>query len=91
MLTPPPFAPPFGLSTDQLIDHHRRATNYARFRIADAGAREYDRSDHQKIEEYEPARMLLEVRQEIADAINYLVGLDLQLGRWQRRIEEINA
>ena len=49
----------------------------------------YDEEDHQRIEEFDPPRMLLEIRQEIADAINYLVGLDLQLGRWQRRIEEI--
>lgn len=88
---PPPLAPPFGLSTDDLVSYHRRATAYARFRIANAGSREYDRGDHQKIEEYEPSRMLLELRQEIADAVNYLVGLDLQLGRWQRRIEEIDA
>lgn len=86
---PPPITPPFGLSVDELLTHHRRATNYARFRIADAGAREYSQGDHQRIEEYDPARMLLEIRQEIADAINYLVGLDLQLGRWQRRIEDI--
>lgn len=88
---PPPFSPPFGLTTDELVDHHRRATNYARFRIIDTGSRQYDEHDHQKIEEYDPPRMLLELRQEIADAINYLVGLDLQLGRWQRRIEEINT
>lgn len=86
---PPPITPPFGLSVDELLTHHRRATNYARFRIADAGAREYAEENHQRIEEYDPARMLLEIRQEIADAINYLVGLDLQLGRWQRRIEDI--
>ena len=39
MITPPPIAPPFGLTTEQLIEHHRRATNYARFRIADGGSR----------------------------------------------------
>lgn len=89
--TPPPIAPPFGLTVDELVSYHRRACNYARFRISDAGARQYDETDHQLIEDFDPSRMILEIRQEIADAINYLVGLDLQLGRWQRRIEEIPA
>ena len=87
--TPPPLAPPFGLSVDELVRYHRRATNYARFRIQDSGAREYGEDDHQLIENYDPARLLLEIRQEIADAINYLVGLDLQLGRWQERIQDV--
>lgn len=86
---PPPIAPPFGLTVDELVSHHRRACNYARFRIQDAGAREYDKEDHQIIEDYDPSRMILEIRQEVADAINYLVGLDLQLGRWQRRMADI--
>jgi hypothetical protein len=87
--TPPPFAPPFGLSVEELVRYHRRATNYARFRIQDAGAREYGEEDQQLIENYDPARCLLEIRQEIADAINYLVGLDLQIGRWQDRIQDV--
>lgn len=71
------------------MQYHRRACNYARYRLSNQGARNYNEGDHQRIEEYEPQRMLQEIRAEIADAINYLVGLDLQLGRWNRRIEDI--
>lgn len=89
MHIPPPLAPPFGLTVDDLVQYHRRACNYARYRLSNQGARNYNEGDHQRIEEYEPQRMLQEIRAEIADAINYLVGLDLQLGRWNRRIEDI--
>ena len=36
-----------------------------------------------------PQRILLELRDEIADAVNYLAFLDIQLQRWQRRLETI--
>lgn len=88
---PPPKPPPFGLSTEEFVQYHRRACAYSRFRVADAGSLVYDEGDHQKIEEYDPHRMLLELRAEIADAISYLVGMDLVIGRWQDRIEEIDA
>lgn len=87
----PAHHPPFGISVDDLVGAHRRATNFARYRISDQGAREYDEADHQKFETMDPHRMLYELRCEIADAINYLVFLDIQLSRWQTRIEEIDA
>jgi hypothetical protein len=37
----------------------------------------------------EPARILLELRQELADAVNYLTFIDVQLDRWSRRLEDI--
>jgi ferritin len=89
--TPPAMPPPFGLSTEQLINHHKRVTNYARFRLSEVGYRQYDEGDHQKIETMDHFRLLLETRQEIADAINYLVGLDIQLGRWYERLERVDA
>jgi len=79
----------YGLSPEELTEAQRRFCNYARFRIADTGARQYDKSDHQAFEDMNPHRILLELRDELADAVNYLTFLDIQLSRWQRRLEGI--
>ena len=79
----------YGLSPEELTEAQRRFCNYARFRIADTGARQYDERDHQAFEDMTPQRVLLELRDELADAVNYLTFLDIQLSRWQRRLEGI--
>ena len=79
----------YGISSEELAEAQRRFTNYARFRIADTGARQYDERDHQAFEDMTPQRVLLELRDELADAVNYLTFLDIQLSRWQRRLEGI--
>jgi hypothetical protein len=50
-----------------------------------AGGSQYDRADHQRIEELSPQQIVRELREEIADAVNYLTGLDVYLARipWQ--------
>jgi len=87
----PSHHPAYGMSVNDLVNAHRRASNFARYRIGNQGAREYDETDHQKFEGMDPHRLLYELRCEIADSINYLVFLDIQLSRWQTRIEEIDA
>jgi len=86
---PPPMPPHFGLTPEQFASYHRRACAYSRFRLLDAGSREYDEGTHQKMEEFDPHRILLELRQEVADAITYLVGLDLTIARWSDKIGEV--
>ena len=86
---PPPMPPEFGLTPEQFARYHRRACAYSRFRLLDAGSREYDEGTHQKMEEFDPHRILLELRQEVADAITYLVGLDLTIARWSDKIGEV--
>lgn len=83
---PPPLPPAFGLTTEEFARYHRRACAYSRYRLLDAGSREYNEGDHQKMEEFDPHRILLELRQEVADAITYLVGLDLSIARWADKI-----
>ena len=80
---------PFGITTEELAESQRKFCNYARFRITDTGSRQYSELDHQAFETMSPQRILLELRDEIADAVNYLAFLDIQLQRWQRRLETI--
>ena len=89
MNVPPPQPPAFGLSVDEFAKYHRRACAYSRYRLLDAGSREYNEGDHQKMEEFDPHRILLELRQEVADAITYLVGLDLSIARWTEKIGDV--
>jgi len=86
---PNPNYPSWGISTEELAESQRRFCNYARFRITDTGSRQYSELDHQAFETMSPQRILLELRDEIADAVNYLAFLDIQLQRWQKRLEKI--
>lgn len=89
----PPLAqakhPSYGVTTEELAEAQRRFCNYARFRISDTGARQYSGSQSQAFESMAPQRIILELRDELADAVNYLTFLDIQLSRWQRRLEGI--
>lgn len=87
MILHPPTPIPHGLTLLELADAQRRFTNYARMRLT--SAREYDEGSEQSFEGYGPDRLLLELRQEIADAVNYLAFLDIQLARWGKRMEAI--
>jgi hypothetical protein len=81
--------PDYGITSGELAEAQRRFTNYARMRLLSVGSRQYDLADRQGFEDMEPARILLELRQELADAVNYLTFIDVQLDRWSRRLEDI--
>ena len=87
-----PIAPPihkgYGVTTDQLAEAQRRFTNYARLRIMGTGYREYDRGSKQTFEDMSHHRLIDELRDELADAVNYLTFLDIQLSRWKSTLEE---
>ena len=86
-----PFAPPihprYGVTTDELAEAQRRFTNYARLRIMGTGNREYGRGSKQAFEDMSYHRLIDELRDEVADAVNYLTFLDIQLSRWKSELE----
>lgn len=79
--------PGYGITTDQLAEAQRRFTNYARMRIMGTGNREYSRGSTQAFEDMSIHRLIDEMRDELADAVNYLTFLDIQLSRWKNELE----
>ena len=79
--------PRYGITTEQLAEAQRRFTNYARLRIMGTGHRDYNRGDKQAFEDMSIHRLVDELRDEIADAVNYLAFLDIQLSRWKTELE----
>jgi hypothetical protein len=84
----PPLHPRYGITTDKLAEAQRRFTNYARMRIVGAGNREYSRGSKQAFEDMGLHRLIDELRDELADAVNYLTFIDVQLSRWKTMLEE---
>jgi hypothetical protein len=79
--------PGYGITTKQLAEAQRRFTNYARLRIMGTGNREYSRGSRQAFEDMSIHRLIDEMRDELADAVNYLTFLDVQLSRWKSELE----
>ena len=84
----PPIHPRYGVTTQELAEAQRRFTNYARLRIIGTGEREYGLGSKQAFEDMSHHRLIDELRDEIADAVNYLTFLDIQLSRWKSTLEE---
>ncbi len=74
-----PVYPQFGMTSEQFAECQKSFTNYARKRIL-LGA-QYDKATHQRMEELSAEEIVVELREEIADAVNYLTGLDIYLQR----------
>ena len=79
--------PRYGITTEQLAEAQRRFTNYARLRLMGTGNREYSRGSSQAFEDMSIHRLIDEMRDELADAVNYLTFLDIQLSRWKNELE----
>lgn len=75
-----PIYPPYGMTPAEFAEAQKRFTDFARERIL-GGASEYDKNDHQRMEEMGAQEIVKELREELADAVNYLTGLDLYLAR----------
>jgi hypothetical protein len=86
-----PFArathPSYGISSDELAEAQRKFTTYARLRLQGVGHVQYDRGDKQAFEDMDLHRLINEMRDEIADSVNYLAFMDIQLSRWKNRLE----
>ena len=78
------------ITVQELSNAQRRFANYARYRLLMHG-KEYDEGTEQAFERMTPQRLIMELRDELADAVNYLTFLDVQLSRWQRTIEEADS
>jgi hypothetical protein len=76
------------MTVHELANAQQRFANYARFRLQMQSG-EYDRGSEQAFEGMTPQRLIMELRDELADAVNYLSFLDVQLSRWQRTMEDI--
>ena len=78
-----PVYPPFGMTTMEFAECQVRFTDFARNRIFKGN--QYDKRTHQRMEELNAVEIVQELREEIADAVNYLTGLDIYLSRipWQ--------
>lgn len=85
----PPIHPAYGITTEELAAAQRRFATYARLRLQGAGHAQYDRPGKQAFEDMSVHRLIDELRDEIADSVNYLAMIDIQMSRWKRRLEEI--
>lgn len=81
---PLPVYPPYGMTTEEFADCQASFTTFARQRIY--SGEHYDQLTHQRMEELTGEEIVKELREEIADAVNYLAGLDIYLARipWDR-------
>jgi len=80
LMSEPPNYPPFGLSVDQFAEAQQSFTEYARSRVY-VGSQDYDLGESQRMEALSVNNVITELREEIADAVNYLVGLDIVVSR----------
>ncbi len=74
-----PVYPLFGMTSEEFAQCQEAFTTYARKRIL-LGSH-YDKATHQRMEELSAEEIVIELREEIADAVNYLTGLDIYLQR----------
>ena len=74
-----PSYPPYGMTTEEFAECQKEFTDFARSRIF--GGDCYDKLTHQRMEELTAQEIVNELREEIADAVNYLTGLDVYLSR----------
>lgn len=80
---------PYGMTTQDLADAQQKFTDYARLRIAGIGHLDYSREHSQAFEDMPMREIALELRDELADAVNYLTFLDIKLSRWLKLTEDI--
>lgn len=80
LLTEAPTYPPYGLSVDEFAEAQESFTEYARSRVY-VGSQDYDLGESQRMENLSVNNVITELREEIADAVNYLVGLDIVVSR----------
>jgi hypothetical protein len=78
---------PYGMTTEQLAVAQESFTAYARGRITGVGNRDYGFGSKQAFEDMSMVRIAAELRDEIADAVNYLTFLDIKISRWLKQME----
>lgn len=87
--TATPEAPSRGVSAAQLAEYQRDLTDYARWRIIVKGADSYtDATGGQRFEEMDITQLGKEYQDEIADAINYLTMLNINVQRMIKAVIE---
>lgn len=78
---------PYGMTTEQLAEAQHKFTGYARLRISGIGHLDYSKEHSQAFEDMTAIQIAKELRDEIADAVNYLTFLDIKINRWLKQLE----
>lgn len=78
---------PYGMTTEQLAEAQHKFTGYARLRISGIGHLDYSKEHSQAFEDMTAVQIAKELRDEIADAVNYLTFLDIKINRWLKQLE----
>lgn len=78
---------PYGMTTEQLAEAQQKFTGYARLRISGVGHLDYSKESSQAFEDMTAVQIAKELRDEIADAVNYLTFLDIKISRWLKQLE----
>jgi hypothetical protein len=78
---------PHGMTTEQLAEAQQKFTGYARLRISGVGHLDYSKESSQAFEDMTAVQIAKELRDEIADAVNYLTFLDIKISRWLKQLE----
>ena len=76
-----PTAPGYGLTSTQLHGYQRMFTRWAADRILGVGREQYDYGTIQKFERKDPEQLVEDLREELADIVNYAAMIDIQLQR----------
>lgn len=79
--SPTPLVPDYGITTEELAQHVEYLNMRAKLRVYGPGHEQYSLSSHQKFEDYTPAELFKEIRDELLDVINYVAMLDILIGR----------
>jgi hypothetical protein len=78
----PPSVPEYGLNCDELYEYQREFTEYAAERLLGVGRDQYDEGASQKFEDMRLSELLIGLREELADVVNYATMIDVILTRW---------
>jgi hypothetical protein len=78
---------PYGMTTEQLAQAQHKFTGYARLRISGIGHLDYSKEHSQAFEDMTAIQIAKELRDEIADSVNYLTFLDIKINRWLKQLE----
>ena len=78
---------PYGMTTEQLAHAQHKFTGYARLRISGIGHLDYSKEHSQAFEDMTAVQIAKELRDEIADSVNYLTFLDIKINRWLKQLE----
>lgn len=79
------------MNLSDLLSAQMVFTAYARGRLQGIGAEQYDDEGEQRFEQYSITRTINELRDELADAVNYLTFIDVKIQRLAKSLNTLGA